>query len=84
METKLVKIGNSLGIRIPKSLIQQYNLSANVEIDPTTDGILIRPKKKSRKGWEQQLTAAINEGHKPDNELLEGFGDNFTEQEWQW
>ncbi|WP_428328029.1 AbrB/MazE/SpoVT family DNA-binding domain-containing protein [Mucilaginibacter sp.] len=84
METKLIKIGNSFGIRIPKSLIQQYELSNNIEIDPTADGILIKSKKKARTGWKEQLTTAINEGHKPDTELLEGFNDEISDKEWQW
>ena len=84
METKLIKIGNSFGIRIPKSLIQQYELSNSIEIDPIEKGILIKPKKKSREGWEEQFAAAVKEGHKPEDELLEGFNDEFTENEWQW
>jgi antitoxin MazE len=84
METKLIKIGNSFGVRIPKSLIQQYELSNDIEIDPTTDGILIKSKKKARAGWEEQLTAAIGEGHAPDDALLEGFTDEFIDKEWQW
>jgi len=84
METKLIKIGNSFGIRLPKSLIQQYSLYKELEIDPTSDGILIRSKKKSRSGWEEQLAGAIHDGHKPDEELLEGFTDDFTDTEWQW
>jgi len=84
METKLVKIGNSFGIRIPKSLIQQYELSADIEIDPIEGGILIKSKKKARAGWKEQLEKAVQEGQKPDGELLEGFTDEFTEQEWQW
>jgi antitoxin MazE len=84
METKLIKIGNSFGIRIPKSLIKQYDLSDNIVIDPTEKGILIKSKKKAREGWEEQLVRAIGEGQQPDNELLEGFTDEFTEKEWQW
>lgn len=84
METKLIKIGNSFGIRIPKSLIQQYELSNSIEIDPTEKGILIKPKKTSREGWEEQFAAAIKEGQQPEDELLEGFNDEFTENEWQW
>ena len=84
METKLIKIGNSFGIRIPKSLIQQYDLSNSIEIDPTEKGILIKPKKKSREGWDEQFAVAIKDGQKPENELLEGFTDDFTEEEWQW
>jgi antitoxin MazE len=84
METKLIKIGNSFGIRIPKSLIQQYDLSNSIEIDPTEKGILIKPKKGSREGWEEQFAAAIKENSQPEGELLEGFTDEFTEEEWQW
>jgi antitoxin MazE len=84
METKLIKIGNSFGIRIPKSLIQQYELSNEIEIDPTENGILIKSKKKARTGWEEQLSTAIQNGSAPDDELLEGFSDADTDKEWQW
>jgi antitoxin MazE len=84
METKLIKIGNSFGIRIPKSLILQYELSNNIEIDPTENGILIKSKRKSRAGWKEQLTTAIQDGQLPDQELLEGFTDEETDKEWQW
>jgi len=84
METKLIKIGNSFGVRIPKSMISQYQLAGDIEIDPTESGILIKAKKKARAGWEEQLAKAISEGHKPDDELLEGFNDDFTDNEWQW
>jgi antitoxin MazE len=84
METKLVKIGNSFGIRIPKSLIQQYELSTDIEIDLTENGILIKSKKKARSGWKEQLASAIANGHQPDDELLEGFIDELQDSEWQW
>lgn len=84
METKLIKIGNSFGIRIPKLLIQQYNLSSNIEIDPLENGILIKSKKKARDGWKEQLSVAIQSGHQPDEELLEGFNDEMSNKEWQW
>ena len=84
METKLIKIGNSFGIRIPKSLILQYDLTTDIEIDPTENGILIKSKKKARAGWNEQIAAAIKDGHAPDDELLEGFTDEETGTEWQW
>jgi len=84
METKLVKIGNSFGIRIPKSLIRQYDLSDHIEINPTQNGILINAKKKARAGWKEALISAVAAGHKPDDEMLEGFDDELTKDEWQW
>lgn len=84
METKLVKIGNSYGIRLPKSLIQQYDLSDDIEIDPMEDGILIKSKKRARLGWKEQLESAVKNGYIPDEELLEGFNDEHMDNEWQW
>jgi antitoxin MazE len=50
---KIVKIGNSQGIRIPKPLISLANLE-NQELDfiVLDSGLLITSKKKSRGGWQ--------------------------------
>jgi antitoxin MazE len=50
---KIVKIGNSQGIRIPKPLISLANLE-NQELDfiVLDNGLLITSKKKSRAGWQ--------------------------------
>ncbi len=50
---KIVKIGNSQGIRIPKPLISLANLE-NQELDfiVLDNGLLITSKKKSRVGWQ--------------------------------
>ena len=57
---KIVKIGNSQGIRIPKPLISLANLE-NQELDfiVLDSGLLITSKKKSRVGW--QLNTDIKE-----------------------
>ena len=44
MQTRLIAIGNSYGIRLPKSLIRQFDLDkAKLEITVKEDGILITP-----------------------------------------
>ena len=50
---KIVKIGNSQGIRIPKPLISLANLE-NQELDFVLmdSGLLITSKKNSRVGWQ--------------------------------
>jgi len=57
---KIVKIGNSQGIRIPKPLISLANLE-NQELDfiVLDSGLLITSKKKSRVGW--QINTDITE-----------------------
>jgi len=39
-------------------------------------------KRKTRAGWEEKLASAINAGHQPDEELLEGFADDNGDIEW--
>ena len=60
---KIIKIGNSQGIRIPKPIITLANLE-NIELDFVVldSGLLITPDKKARVGWannvkQDQLTA---------------------------
>ena len=49
---KIIKIGNSQGIRIPKPIVSIANL-ANQELDfiVLNEGLLIAPEKKSRISW---------------------------------
>ena len=86
MHTRLIRVGNSQGIVLPKKLLQQFRLSGEVELRPTADGLLIAPvAHPARQGWEAQMQAALAAGQEPEGELLEGFPDpTFEEEEWQW
>ena len=85
MHTRLIRVGNSQGIVLPKKLLQQYRLSGEVELHPTPEGLLIKPvASPARQGWEAQMQAAQAAGQEPEGELLEGFSDTFEETEWQW
>ena len=85
MHTRLIRVGNSQGIVLPKKLLQQYHLSGAVDLRPTPEGLLIAPiARPARQGWEQQMQAAQAAGQEPEGELLEGFSDTFEETEWQW
>lgn len=62
MKTSIRKMGNSLGILIPKPFLVQTGLDiGEVDIQVEDDAIVIRkPSKKSREGWAQasQMIAA--------------------------
>ena len=50
---KIIQIGNSQGIRIPKPLISLANLEGKeLEYVVMDSGLLITPEKKVRVGWE--------------------------------
>ncbi len=53
---KIIKIGNSQGIRIPKPIIALANLE-NIELDFVVldSGLLITPDKKARVAWKNNV-----------------------------
>ena len=58
---KIIKIGNSQGIRIPKPIIALANLE-NIELDFVVldSGLLITPDRKARIGWENRAQTKMN------------------------
>ena len=51
MVTKLSRIGNSQGLRIPKTLILKYHLESGIIIEENEQGILIKPAKEEKLSW---------------------------------
>jgi antitoxin MazE len=51
VKTRIVPIGNSRGIRIPKVLLERTGLAGEVEISAEDDRLVIRPGRKPRAGW---------------------------------
>ena len=51
MKSRIVQIGNSRGIRIPKRLLEQTGLRGEVEISAEGDSLVIRPASGPRAGW---------------------------------
>ena len=67
MQTKVIAIGNSRGIRIPKPILQQYAIDDDLEMELRDDGILLRPVNAVRKGWDAAFARMAAEG---DDQLL--------------
>ena len=58
--TELIRIGNSQGIRIPKPLIEQADLSnKQLELKIVKNGLLICPVKLPREGWKNTVEEAL-------------------------
>jgi antitoxin MazE len=56
-DVKLVPIGNSKGVRIPKALIEKYGLKDSLLIEETDGGLLLRNKEKGKLSWEETYKA---------------------------
>jgi antitoxin MazE len=83
MKTRIVQIGNSRGIRIPKQLLEQTGLNGEVEILAAKNGLVITRIAKPRIGW---ATAARELADAGENQLL-GDGmplTKFDEEQWEW
>ena len=82
MKTKLIPIGNSRGVRIPKPLLEQAGLEDEVELQVVEAGIMIRGADTPRHGWAE---AAQRMGERREDGLLdEPVATVFDETEWQW
>jgi antitoxin MazE len=80
MEISVIKIGNSKGFRLSKTLIEKYNIKDKVELILEKEYIIIKPVSKPRKGWENAFKE-MNENE--DDQLL--FNDVFEDEkleEW--
>ena len=81
MEITLVNIGNSKGIRIPKAILEQYNISEKLEMILEKGRIILKPKSIPRKGWEKSFEQMSLDGD--DELLINDVFDDETFEEWK-
>ncbi len=84
MKTRIVKIGNSQGIRIPKLFLERSNLAEEVELEAQDNQIIIRSLRQPRQDWEEAFRAMAESG---DDSLLDENllpQTQWDEAEWQW
>lgn len=77
-DIKLVPIGNSKGVRIPKALLQKYDLNDSLLLEETDRGLLLRKRDDSKLSWEDTYNAMANENEDWgdfDMTLLDGLED---------
>ena len=83
IKTRLVKIGNSQGVRIPKLVLDQLNLSADLELEVQDNHLIIRPSTHPRADWAEQFRLMTEHG---DDQLLDPdiTVTEWEATEWQW
>lgn len=82
MRARIVAIGNSRGVRIPRALLQQAGLDEEIELHAEPGRIVIESARRPRAGWDVAATAM----RQADEDLLLD-GDTpttFDTQEWDW
>lgn len=73
---KLVAIGNSRGIRLPKPLLRKYGLENEIVLEETPEGLLLRrPESTGKLGLEETFAEmALADEHWDDLEVAVGDG----------
>ncbi len=84
MKARIVKIGNSQGIRIPKPLIEQTGISEEVVISVKGNTLVISPANPPRAGWAEAFAVMAS---RADDRLIEGarsLPTAWDDGEWEW
>jgi antitoxin MazE len=84
MLTKIVPIGNSRGIRIPKAMLEHCGFGEAVELQARNGALILRPVKRPRVGWADAFGRMATMGD--DNLVHEDapIATKFAAEEWRW
>jgi len=83
-KARIIAIGNSRGIRIPKLFLDRLGPVEEVELTVERDQLIIRPVRHARAGWDEQFAAMAAAG---DDRLLDPESSGLTRwdaEEWEW
>jgi antitoxin MazE len=82
LPVNLRRIGNSIGVVIPKPVLAQAGLSGQAEMTVERGSIVLRrPRKSARSGWAEAAQALAERGE--DELFLEEFA-NAADVELDW
>lgn len=83
MKVKLVRIGNSRGIRIPKAVLEQCGLEEVADLRVERGRLVIARERRPRQGWDETFIAA---GPSSNDELLlkNVPSGTFDRKDWRW
>lgn len=73
---KLIAIGNSRGIRLPKALIQKYGWSDSLVLEETGNGIFLHGPEKDKLSWKDtycDMAAAGEDWQDLDQTVADGL-----------
>ena len=80
MRIDLVSIGNSQGIRLPKAIVEQAQLTDELDLEVSEGAIIIRSVKRAREAWEAAAIACHSSGE----DRLDDWDATTSDLEEQW
>ena len=80
METSIIKIGNSKGLRLSKTILEKYNIKDKVELILEKGQIILKPVASPRENWEKEFIKMSKNGD--DKLLMNDVFDDENLDEW--
>ena len=81
MDLAVVKIGNSKGIRLSKTILEKYEIKDTMEVILEKDHIILKPKTKPRKGWDKAFKKMHSNGD--DKLIMPDVFPDENHEEWK-
>jgi antitoxin MazE len=81
MEVSVVKIGNSKGIRLSKTLLERYKITDSVDLILEEEHIILKPLSKPRDGWDKTFMEMNANGD--DKLLINDIFEDENLEEWK-
>ena len=82
MKARLIRIGNSRGVRLPKPVIEEAGLEEYVELQVRGGAVVISSRRRPRTGWAEAARRMRELGE--DRLLDRATATRFDEEEWRW
>ena len=82
MKARLIRIGNSRGVRLPKLVIEAAGLDDEVELEVRNGAVVLARAHKARAGWAEAARQLRARGE--DRLLLPPIPTRFDEKNWTW
>lgn len=81
MRARIVRIGNSQGVRLPKPLLEQAGLVDEVELRAEAGQIVIAAPRVARAGWAEAAERIQDAG---EDRIGVAHRSSFDDTEWEW
>ena len=81
MYIPIISIGNSMGIRLPKSILSQCEIKEGVELEVQNKEIILKPRKNLRKNWAKKFQK-MHDTEEDDMVLPDNL--EMANIDWEW
>ena len=83
MQSEIIKLGNSRGLRIPKAILKQCGMKRLVNMEVSENSLIITPCTEPRTGWDEAFQFMA---HNKEDKLLDtdSIAHSWDDEEWQW